>query len=154
MVQRRYPVHNGDAHCSRNLLVILECLSNVGGEMLNIYQHKCLLVVAQWSTRNVAEIGRNRPAWKLFLVEGGDAPDPRQVPPGALRARAGAQPDGDGQHNSAASYPANLCAPSSSLRATPSSCSELMGRGISLKHKHKEENLENELDWENTKKMN
>ena len=112
--------------------------------------YPCLLVVAPGSNRVVAKIGRDGPAWKFFLVEGGDAPDPGQVPPGALRARAGAQPDGDGQLNSAASYPANLCAPSSSLRATPSSCSELMGSGISLKHK--EENLENELDWENTKK--
>ena len=101
--------------------------------------YPCLLVVAPGSNRVVAKIGRDRPARKLFLVEGGNAVDPREVPPGALRARAGAQPDADGQHNSAASYPANLCAPSSSLRATPSSCSELMGRGISLKHKHKEE---------------
>ena len=116
--------------------------------------YPCLLVVAPGSNRVVAKIGRDRPAWKLFLVEGGDAAHPREVPPGALRARAGAQPDGDGQHNSAASYPANLCAPSSSLRATPSSCSELMGSGISLKHKHKEENLQKELDWENTKKWN
>ena len=108
MVQRRCPVHNGDAHCSSNLLVILEYLSNVGDEMLNIYQHKCLLVVAQWSTRNLAEIGRNRPAWKLFLVEGGDASDPRQVPPGALRACATSQPDNDGQRHSAGSHRASM----------------------------------------------
>ena len=124
MVQRRYPVHNGDAHCSRNLLVILECLSNVGGEMLNIYQHKCLLVVAQWSTRNLAEIGRNRPAWKLFLVEGGDAPDPRQVPPGALRARDTSQPDRDDQPDSAGSHPATVYSPSSSLRPSSPTPSE------------------------------
>ena len=65
-------------------------------------------MVARGSKRVVAEIGQNRPAWELFLVEGGDASDPSQVPPGALRALATSQPDNDGQRNSAGSHPASM----------------------------------------------
>ena len=65
-------------------------------------------MVAHGSNRVVAEYGRNRPARKLFLVEGGDASDPSQVPPGALRACATSQPDNDGQRNSAGSHPASM----------------------------------------------
>ena len=73
-----------------------------------MFTYPCLLVVAPGSKRVMAKIGWDRPARKLFLVEGGDASDPRQVPPGALRAWATSQPDNDGQRNSAGSHPASM----------------------------------------------
>ena len=86
--------------------------------------YPCLLVVAPGSNRVVAAIGRDRPARKLFLVEGGDASDPRQVPPGALRARDTSQPDRDDQPDSAGSHPATVYSPSSSLRPSSPTPSE------------------------------